>query len=449
MTSWKRFDLKKVGDGWGGLVPCADVTSGTLRYYIQGLDDTKESVASNGDARHARTPSAIKDDLSGDAPHLPGMKPPKSCYESSDCPPDFPGVQQERRLRRRQRRRERRRGRRQGQGERRPSIATRSASWGRSTSSRWRRDSDLSASTRRARCPPTAPTSTAPTATGRTSPRNEQRAERAPPGPPGSPTAASSAANRGSTTRWTSRRAGGRPRWRVDVHLLRQAAHTDGRAWGASRLYADARFTYLFGENALARPSRPWSSERLGATSFDTHTDGITLSNGQSGTVSLWQTDGPFFFLVGGGIHVMMRPSFGGTLAVRREISFSRMASCRCSGPRQASSSAPDTLSKTRRRATKGKPPKRRVSTDKLKKLSGRPDSPREPHEDPGGRRRRRGPAARAGAPRSPFGARAPAPSKTPMLTNEEAPPGEGARDGGGRAARAEAEAGALRSGGP
>ena len=39
MTSWKRFDLKKVGDGWGGLVPCADVKTGTLRYYIQGLDE--------------------------------------------------------------------------------------------------------------------------------------------------------------------------------------------------------------------------------------------------------------------------------------------------------------------------------------------------------------------------------------------------------------------------
>ena len=90
MTSWKRFDLKKMGDGWGGLVPCADVQSGTLRYYIQGLDDSKESVASNGDARHPYTVE-IKDDLSGDAPHLPGKAPPKSCHESSDCPPDFPG----------------------------------------------------------------------------------------------------------------------------------------------------------------------------------------------------------------------------------------------------------------------------------------------------------------------------------------------------------------------
>ena len=71
MTSWKRISLKKLGDGWGGLVPCADVQSGTFRYYIQGFDDSKESVASNGDARHPYT-VAIKDDLSGDAPHLPG-----------------------------------------------------------------------------------------------------------------------------------------------------------------------------------------------------------------------------------------------------------------------------------------------------------------------------------------------------------------------------------------
>ena len=66
-----------------------------------------------------------------------------------------------------------------------------------------------------------------------------------------------------------------------------------------------------------------------------------------------------------------------------------------------------------------GKPPKRRVSTDKLKKLTGtlplasltktQAVPPKAPE-----------PAARAGAPRSPFGAPTPL-DKTPMLTDEEA----------------------------
>ena len=34
---------------------------------------------------------AIQDEISGDAPHLPGKDPPKKCHASSDCPPDFPG----------------------------------------------------------------------------------------------------------------------------------------------------------------------------------------------------------------------------------------------------------------------------------------------------------------------------------------------------------------------
>jgi len=89
-SSWKRIDLKKLDSGWGGLIPCGDVTTGTLRYYIQGIDETKTPVGSNGDAKHPYTVQ-IKQTIAGDAPHLPGKAAPKSCSESSDCPPDFPG----------------------------------------------------------------------------------------------------------------------------------------------------------------------------------------------------------------------------------------------------------------------------------------------------------------------------------------------------------------------
>jgi hypothetical protein len=91
MSEWRRVDLDKVGDGWGGLIPCSDVTSGTMRYYIQGLNKNKEPIANSGDAKHPFTVS-IRDEISGDEPRLPGMKPPKQCGgASADCPPDFPG----------------------------------------------------------------------------------------------------------------------------------------------------------------------------------------------------------------------------------------------------------------------------------------------------------------------------------------------------------------------
>ena len=99
-----------------------------------------------------------------------------------------------------------------------------------------------------------------------------------------------------------------------------QAAYTDGRAWSAAsgRLYLDARFTYLFGESAITKTVAPMVFAGLGASSFDTHVDsGITLSNGQSGTVSLWQTNGPFFFMLGAGIRAALSDNFGMTLALR------------------------------------------------------------------------------------------------------------------------------------
>ncbi len=91
MSDWRRVDLDKVGDGWGGLIPCSDVTSGTMRYYIQGLNQRKEPIANAGDAKHPYT-VPIKDEIAGDEPRLPGGKPPKQCSgKAADCPPDFPG----------------------------------------------------------------------------------------------------------------------------------------------------------------------------------------------------------------------------------------------------------------------------------------------------------------------------------------------------------------------
>lgn len=98
------------------------------------------------------------------------------------------------------------------------------------------------------------------------------------------------------------------------------AAYEDGRAWNFAGLqfYVDARATYLFGENAVEKTIAPMLFGGVGLASFATSTSsGITFTNGETMTVNLWQTNGPFFVLVGGGVHIMVNESFGGAVGVR------------------------------------------------------------------------------------------------------------------------------------
>ena len=90
MNDWGRVELKKMGSGWGGLIPCTAVTKGVLRYWIQGFDDGGDPVASSGDPKH---PFAVPigDDIAGEPPHFPGASPPKTCGEEVECPPGLPG----------------------------------------------------------------------------------------------------------------------------------------------------------------------------------------------------------------------------------------------------------------------------------------------------------------------------------------------------------------------
>jgi hypothetical protein len=89
-TNWKPLDLAKVGDGWGLEVPCTEVgTTGDLKYYITA-DDDAGTVATAG-SRNEPYKIAIKNEIEGDPPSLPGKKPPKQCSSSTDCPPGFPG----------------------------------------------------------------------------------------------------------------------------------------------------------------------------------------------------------------------------------------------------------------------------------------------------------------------------------------------------------------------
>jgi hypothetical protein len=86
-TEWKRADLKRMGGGWGGVIPCGDPGRGALRYWIQGFDEGGDPIASSGDPKHPYTVQ-VRDDIAGDAPHLPGKSPPKTCgAEPEEEPP--------------------------------------------------------------------------------------------------------------------------------------------------------------------------------------------------------------------------------------------------------------------------------------------------------------------------------------------------------------------------
>lgn len=77
--------------GFGGLVPCAAVTSGgSLRYFIIASDDAGIPIATAGSMK-APFKVTIRQSVSGDQPSLPGKDPPKKCASTADCPPGLPG----------------------------------------------------------------------------------------------------------------------------------------------------------------------------------------------------------------------------------------------------------------------------------------------------------------------------------------------------------------------
>jgi hypothetical protein len=108
---WKTTQLRKMGDGFGGEIPCGDVgrNEGELQYFIQALDANGDLVAASGRSATPQVVAIVKK-LDGEAPHLPGQPPPEACKpgsaesapgtahvatESGDCPPDFPGCHAE------------------------------------------------------------------------------------------------------------------------------------------------------------------------------------------------------------------------------------------------------------------------------------------------------------------------------------------------------------------
>jgi hypothetical protein len=91
-SDWKSVEAQRRKDGYGAEIPCLDVgnTTGNLEYFIVASDASGD-VAAFGGTRNQPYRVAIKHELSGEPPHLPGKPPPAQCQDTSDCPPGFPG----------------------------------------------------------------------------------------------------------------------------------------------------------------------------------------------------------------------------------------------------------------------------------------------------------------------------------------------------------------------
>lgn len=85
MGEFRTAELKRLGKGWGGAIPCAAVEAGMMRYYVLGYDAHGEPVANSGNVHHPFM-VPIRDTISAAAPHLPGRPAPEQCEDCSEHP---------------------------------------------------------------------------------------------------------------------------------------------------------------------------------------------------------------------------------------------------------------------------------------------------------------------------------------------------------------------------
>ena len=88
-SEYKRVPLTRMGSGWGGLIPCGDVTRGVMRYYIQGFDASNSPAALSGDPKRPFL-VRIRTSINGPGPNLPGQASPVAC-RNGECTPGTPG----------------------------------------------------------------------------------------------------------------------------------------------------------------------------------------------------------------------------------------------------------------------------------------------------------------------------------------------------------------------
>jgi hypothetical protein len=90
MPQPKSAELKKMGDGWGVLIPCTDVFEPNVEYFIVALDDEGAQVGNAGTPQNPVSVPIVTERSTPPAA-LPGEAPPSQCSGDEECPPGMPG----------------------------------------------------------------------------------------------------------------------------------------------------------------------------------------------------------------------------------------------------------------------------------------------------------------------------------------------------------------------
>ena len=329
-SDWSRVQLKRLGAGWGGDIPCDAVTKGTLRYWIQGFDDGGDPIASSGDPKHPYT-VPIRDDITSGPPHLPGKPPPKGCEgggaaaaEQVECPPGMAGCVNGEKTTEEE-------SEETTPHEAKPHEGGAYAHFWIGVSGEFPEFLSMPAGNDVCKL------------TGSALPANSANYYCTNPNGTDFPSRATPDQNAHLSQQGQAGHVGGGVQL-GDVRVMvdfdyalsasfllgarlgyvinsypGQAAITNGKAF-SSKAYAEARATYLFGHEPLAHAGfAPMVFAGLGLSEFDGHiTTVVTLDNvaGQQ-PVNAWITDGPFFFDLGAGVRYQFSPRAGFTAAMR------------------------------------------------------------------------------------------------------------------------------------
>jgi hypothetical protein len=90
-TEFKAVELKKLGKGWGGLIPCEDATTtGDVKFFFAFTGTDGEAAGGLGSSKEPFK-TTIKNEIDGAPPKLPGKKAPEVCKAKEDCPPGLEG----------------------------------------------------------------------------------------------------------------------------------------------------------------------------------------------------------------------------------------------------------------------------------------------------------------------------------------------------------------------
>lgn len=319
MSDWGQLDLERTHDGWGGLIACADVARGAIRYWIQGVDKEGDPVASSGDPKHAYL-VPIRGEISSEAPHLPGKTAPRKCVGGGS-----PEQETERREA-------------EPGTEPPPRAADRDANA--DTYARlWVGFSGaldfLSMPAGSDVClldsndEPSSPSNlycTNPNGTdfpSRAAPSQNMALVKGQAGQLGGGLEAGDVRAMLSVDYALEPNVlvGGRVGYVANTYPG-AAASKDGRAAGF-KIHMEARATYLLGVDPLKHAGFfPMGFAGLGLAEFDGHTTSVVTLNHVAGQqpVDVWRTDGPFFLLLGGGARYQFSPRAAFTGAARLNL---------------------------------------------------------------------------------------------------------------------------------